>query len=185
MKATPTDARPYLARTVSRLRRQSGLTHNELALLADLDRQAVSKVEEGLSADLSWKTVQKLAVVLGVATDVFRNPNLAAAPDGRRVVRRRQAPAPWLRFRYVLRYRDGEGVEREEPFEGGGAGARRWLRAMNCSARGQGAFGWCASAAAGTIRGRTSNRYRCPRVSSTHPSALLDAPDERMAGATA
>jgi hypothetical protein len=57
---------------------------------------------------------------LGVSTDVFRNPNLAAAPDGRRIGRKRQAPVPWLRYRYVLRYCDGDGLSREEPFEGGG-----------------------------------------------------------------
>jgi transcriptional regulator with XRE-family HTH domain len=120
MKATPTDARPYLARTVSRLRRQSGLTRNELALLADLSRQAVSLIEEGRRADLSWGTIQQLALALGVSTEAFRNPDLAAPRDGRRIGRKRKALVPWVRFRYVLRYRDGDGLEREEPFEGGG-----------------------------------------------------------------
>jgi DNA-binding XRE family transcriptional regulator len=82
MKATPNDARPYLARTVSRLRRQSGLTRNELALLADLSRQAISLIEEGRRADLSWGTIQQLALALGVPTDVFRNPELGAHAMG-------------------------------------------------------------------------------------------------------
>jgi transcriptional regulator with XRE-family HTH domain len=120
MKATPSDARPYLARTLSRLRRQSGLTRNELALLADLSRQAVSLIEEGRRADLSWGTIQQLALALGLPTDAFRDPDLAAPRDGQRMGRKRLAPVPWVRFRYVLRYRDGDGLEREEPFDRGG-----------------------------------------------------------------
>jgi transcriptional regulator with XRE-family HTH domain len=116
----PADARPYLARTLSRLRRQSGLTRNELALLADVSRQAISLIEEGRRADLSWVTIQQLALALGVPTDIFRNPDLAAPRDGRRIGRKRKPLVPWVRSRYVLRYRDGEGLEREEPFEGGG-----------------------------------------------------------------
>jgi transcriptional regulator with XRE-family HTH domain len=116
----PPDARPYLARTLSRLRRKVGLTRNELALLADLSRQSISLIEEGRRADLSWGTIQQLALALGVPTDAFRDPDLAAPVDGRRIGRKRLAPVPWVRFRYVLRYRDRDGLEREEPFEGGG-----------------------------------------------------------------
>jgi len=43
----PTDPRPYLAPTLSRLRRQAGLTRNELALLADMSGQTVILIEEG------------------------------------------------------------------------------------------------------------------------------------------
>jgi len=43
----PTDARAYLARTVSRRRRQASLTRNELALLADMSRQLVSLTDQG------------------------------------------------------------------------------------------------------------------------------------------
>jgi len=120
MKTTPTDTRPYLARTIARLRRKAGLSQSELALLADMSRQAVSLIEEGRRADLSWGTIQQLALALGVPTDVFRNPDLAAPGDGRRIGRKRFAPVPWIRFRYVLRFRDADGREREEPFEGGG-----------------------------------------------------------------
>jgi transcriptional regulator with XRE-family HTH domain len=120
MRSRPTDARPYLARTLSRLRRQSGLTRNELALLADISRQAVSLIEEGRRADLSWGTIQQLALALGVPTDSFRNPDLTAARDLQRRDRKRLGPVSWLRFRYVLRHGDGDGREREQSFEGGG-----------------------------------------------------------------
>jgi transcriptional regulator with XRE-family HTH domain len=120
MKATPTDARPYLARILSRLRRQGGLTRNELALLADMSRQAVSLIEEGRRMDLSWGTIQQLALALGVSTDAFRNPDLATPQNGRRIGRKRKALVPWVRFRYVLRYCGKSGLEREETFEGGG-----------------------------------------------------------------
>ena len=122
----PTDTRPYLARTLSRLRRQAGLSQSELALLADMSRQAISLIEEGQRADLSWGTIQQLALALGVPTDAFRNPDLSAPRDGRRIGRKRQAPVPWIRFRYVLRYRDGHGREHQESFEGGG----RWQSAL-------------------------------------------------------
>jgi transcriptional regulator with XRE-family HTH domain len=116
----PIDTRPYLARTIARLRRQAGLTRPELALLADMSRQAISLIEEGRRADLSWGTIPQLALALGVSTDAFRDPDLAAPRDGQRMGRKRLAPVPWVRFRYVLRYRDGDGLKREEPFEGGG-----------------------------------------------------------------
>jgi transcriptional regulator with XRE-family HTH domain len=120
MKATPTDARPYLARTLSRLRRQAGLSQSELALLADISRQMVSLIEKGQRIDLSWGTIQQLALALGVPTDGFRNQHLAAAQNGQRIGRKRKAPVQWLRFRYAVRFRNGD-VECEEPFEGGGS----------------------------------------------------------------
>ena len=116
----PTDARPYLARTLSHLRRQARLTLNELALLADVSRQAISLIEEGRRADLSRGTIQQLALALGVSTDAFRNPDLATPPDGQRRGWRRVDLGPWIRFRYVVRYRDEDGLEREDPFEGRG-----------------------------------------------------------------
>ena len=120
MKSTPTDTRPYLARTIVRLRRQAGLSQSELALLADMSRQAISLIEEGRRADVSWGTIQQLALALGVPTDVFRNPHLAEPRDGHRKGRKRLAPVTWIRFHYVLRYRNAAGREREEKFEGGG-----------------------------------------------------------------
>jgi len=58
----PTDAHPYLARTLSRLRRQAGLTRNELALLADVSRQAVTSSRTG---DALWRGLAAGAVVGG------------------------------------------------------------------------------------------------------------------------
>jgi transcriptional regulator with XRE-family HTH domain len=87
MKTTPADTRPYLARPIARLRRQAGLTRNELALLADMSRQALSLIEEGRRADLSWGTIQQLVLALGVPTDAFRNWDLVAPSNESLVIR--------------------------------------------------------------------------------------------------
>jgi len=125
-ETTPTDTRPYLARTITRLRRQAGLTQNELALLADMSRQAVSLIEEGRRSDLAWGTIQQLVLALGVHTDTLRNPDLTAPRDGPRIGQKRKAPVSSVRFRHLLRYHDADGLECEEPFEGGGA----WCAAL-------------------------------------------------------
>lgn len=54
-------------------RESKSLGQTELAELAGTSRQTVRNLEEGIHRP-SWGLVQKLAAVLGVPTDAFRDP---------------------------------------------------------------------------------------------------------------
>jgi DNA-binding XRE family transcriptional regulator len=132
-----TDQRCYLARTVSRLRREAGLSQNALALRANLTRQAVNIIEAGQKTDPAWTTVQKLALGLGVPTDVFRDP-AQASPGAlpRRRGRQRLPPWPRNRHRYLVRYHDARARRREEIFEDCGCFAAASARGRRLERRG-------------------------------------------------
>jgi transcriptional regulator with XRE-family HTH domain len=118
----PADQRSHFARTLSRLRREAGLSQNALALLADLDRQTLHMLELRQSSDPSRIRVQKLALVLGVSTEVFRNPRLTVGDaERRRKGRPRNPPGRWRQHRYLVRYHGDRGAAREEVFAGRGA----------------------------------------------------------------
>jgi transcriptional regulator with XRE-family HTH domain len=73
------------AAKVARVREQAGITSYRLAQLSGLSKQTLSQLEAGTSQP-SWETVQRLALALGVSTEVFRDSGLRLeeAPIGQR-----------------------------------------------------------------------------------------------------
>jgi DNA-binding XRE family transcriptional regulator len=117
----PADQRSHFARTLSQLRREAGLFQSALALLAGLDGQRLHMRELREFPDPSWITVQKLALVLGVSTEVFRHPGLPVGDAERRHKGRpRNPPGRWRQHRYLVRYHGDRGAAREEVFAGPG-----------------------------------------------------------------
>lgn len=58
-----------LAKNIKKYRNKAGISQDKLSKLADITLQAIAKIELGVTPDPRIKTVNKIAIALGVSVN--------------------------------------------------------------------------------------------------------------------